>query len=219
MKSFAALAAITTALCALASGPTTAAPAPSGWYGGAAVGTSTVDLTTKDWNDGTLTKQDINNESVAYKLTAGYHFTPYFAGELAYTHYGDVKFTGYEPGVTPSIWKSGDVFGRAEAKGMGVSGVLSWPAGKRYALFARGGIFLFNTTMISNPTLSGGTLALSDRQIIHDDGVRFLYGAGMELRVYRQWRVRAEWEHATLRFAGTMDRGVDFPSLGVTLDF
>ena len=218
MKPFATLAAITAALCWAA--PAVAVVPPSGgWYGGAAVGASSVDLTARDWNDGTLTKQDINNESVAYKVTAGYHFTPYFAGELAYAHFGDVKFTGYEPGVTPSIWKAGNVFGRAEAKGMEVSGVLSWPAGKRYALFARGGIFLFNTTMISNPTLSGGTLALSDRQITHDDGVRFLYGAGAELRVYRQWRLRAEWEHATVRFAGTKDRGVDFPSLGVTLDF
>jgi hypothetical protein len=31
--------------------------------------------------------------------------------------------------------------------------------------------------------------------------------------------MRVAWEHATVRFAGTMDRGVDFPSLGVTLDF
>jgi len=85
-------------------------------------------------------------------------------------------------------------------------------------LLARGGILMWNTSMYSNPTLSGGTLALSDQQVLHDNGVRFIYGAGVSVRVYRRWHMRLEWEHATVRFASTMDRGIDFPSLGVTLD-
>ena len=205
-------------LCAVAPGPAAAAT-PMGWYGGMAAGASRMGLNTRDWSDGTLTNKDLNNEAVAYKVTAGYHFTHHFAGELSYVHFGDTKFTAYEPGTVPSLWQPGKVFGKADAKGMSVTGVVHWPAATRFAVFARGGVLMWNTTMFSSPTLAGGTLALSDQQVLHDNGVRFIYGAGAELRVYGQWRMRLEWEHATVRFAGTLDRGVDFPSLGVTLDF
>jgi len=218
MKTFTFTPAAVLALCCIALAPVAAAQ-QGGWYGGVAAGASRMDLTTRDWNDGTLSEKELNNEAAAYKVMAGYHFTPYFSAELSYVHFGDTKFNGYEPGTTPTIWQSGKVFGRAEAKGMSLTGVVSWPFRQRFAVFASGGILMWNTTMLSNPTLAGGTLALSDQQILHDNGVRFIYGAGAELRIYRQWHMRAAWEHATVRFAGTMDRGVDFPSLGVTLDF
>lgn len=216
MKIF-ALAAII-AFCSITLGPVAAAQ-QGGWYGEVAAGASSVDLSIRDWDDGTLAKQDINNESTAYKVLTGYRFTRHFAGELSYLHFSDTKFTGYEPGTVPSLWQSGNVFGKAQAKGMSLTGVLSRPFRDRFAVFAAGGILMWNTTMLSSPTLSGGTLALSDQQVLHDDGIGFIYGAGADLRIYRQWRVRVEWEHATVRFAGTMHRGVDFPSLGVTLDF
>jgi hypothetical protein len=100
-----------------------------------------------------------------------------------------------------------------------LEGVLGWPIKQRFTLFAKGGILMWNTTMTSSPTLAGGTLALSNERLLHDDGIRFIYGAGAGLRFSRNWQARLEWEHATVRFAGTMDRGVDFPSLGVTLEF
>jgi opacity protein-like surface antigen len=217
MKIFAPAAIII--FCCATLGPAAAATQQDGWYGGAAVGRGTVDLTSADWDDGTLTNKDLKNKGVAYKVAAGYHFTRHFAGELSYLHFDDSKFTAYEPGTTPSYWESGKVFGRARAKGVSLTGVLSWPYRERFAVFARGGVLMWNTTMLSFPTLSGGTLALSPQQESHDDGIRFIYGAGADVRIYRQWRLRAEWEHATVRFAGTMDRGVDFPSLGMTLDF
>jgi len=75
---------------------------------------------------------------------------------------------------------------------------------------AKGG---YNVVGMTIGTGIGGGLIL-DGEIY-----RGATGAGAELRVYRQWRVRLEWEHATVRFASTLDRGVDFPSVGVTLDF
>jgi opacity protein-like surface antigen len=203
MKIFAPAAVIV--FCSIACGPPAAAQQP-GWYGGLAAGVSNVDMTTRDWNDATLAKKDLNTESLAYKVMAGYRFTPYFAGELDYLHFGDVRFSANETGTAPSFWQTGKVFGRAEAKGVSVTGVLSRTFRDRYTPFARGGILVWNTTTLSNPTLSGGTLALSDQQVLHDDGISLIYAAGAELRVYRQWRMRLE-------------RGVDFPSLGVTLDF
>jgi opacity protein-like surface antigen len=203
--------------CAVTSAPAAAAQQRT-WYAGIAAGTSRTDMTTRDWNDATLSRKELNTESAAYKLTAGYQFTPHFAGELSYVHFGDTKFKGYEPGTSPSFWQPGNVYGKAEAKGVSLAGVASWTFRDRITMLARGGILMWNTSMFSNPTLSGGTLALSDQQVLHDNGVRFMYGAGVGVRVYRQWRLRLEWEHATVRFAGTMDRGIDFPSLGVTLD-
>jgi opacity protein-like surface antigen len=203
--------------CAAATAPAVAAQQRT-WYGGIAVGESRTDMTTRDWNDATLSRKELNNKSAAYKLTAGYQFTPHLAGELSYVHFGDTKFNGYEPGTTPTFWQTGNVYGRALAKGMSLTGVASWTFHDRLTLLARGGILMWNTSMYSNPTLSGGTLALSDQQVLHDNGVRFIYGAGVSVRVYRRWHMRLEWEHATVRFASTMDRGIDFPSLGVTLD-
>jgi opacity protein-like surface antigen len=190
-----------------------------GWYGGVSGGKSSVDITAKDWDDGTLIRKNVKNEHFAYKVMAGYRFTPHFDLELSYMRFGDIKFTAVEPGTSPSLWQTGRVSGKAEAKGVSLEGVLSRPFKERYAVFAKGGILMWDTTMVSNPTLSGGTLALSPEQVLHDDGVQFIYGAGAEMRFPRQWRLRLEWEHATVRFAGTMDRGVDFPSLGVTVDF
>lgn len=190
-----------------------------GWYGGISAGKSNVHITAEDWDDGTLVNKNVINEHVAYKIIAGYRFTPHFDMELSYMRFGDTKFTAFEPGTSPSIWQAGPVTGKAEAKGMNLGGVFVRPFKKRYAVFAKGGIFMFDTTMISNPTVAGGTLALSSEQVLHDDGVRFIYGAGADMEIAPQWRMRLEWEHATVRFAGTMDRGVDFPSLGVTLDF
>jgi opacity protein-like surface antigen len=204
--------------CCIAPGQLVAAQ-PGGWYAGVAVGRSTLDMTTRDWDDGTLTEMSLKKSDIAYKILGGYRFTPHLAGELSYVHFGDGKFTAFKPGVTPSIWKPGNVFGRAEAKGVSLTGVLSQSFWDRLAVFVSGGVLMWNTTISSEPTLSGGTLALSDQQIFHDNGIRFIYGAGADVRVYRQWRVRVAWEHATVRFAGIMDRGVDFPSVGVTLDF
>ena len=197
----------------------TASAQEVGWYGGIAAGMGTVDISTKDWDDGTLSNKQLKNKNFSYKVTAGYHFTSHFAGELSYLHFGDSKFNAYEPGTVPSIWLTGNVDGTVMVSGISVTGMLSQSLGKRFAVFASGGTFFWNTTMTSEPTLSGGTLALSNNQVIHDDGVRFIYGVGADMRVYRQLYIRMEWEHTTVRFAGNLDRGADFPSLGMTLNF
>jgi OmpA-like transmembrane domain len=189
------------------------------WYGGIAAGMGIVDISTNEWDDGTLTNKHLKNKSFSYKVTAGYHFTSHFAGELSYLHFGDSKFTAYEPGTIPSIWLTGDVKGTAKESGVSVTGMLSQSLSNRFSVFASGGAFFWNTTLISDPTLSGGTLALSERHVVYDDGIRFIYGVGADMRVYRQLHMRLEWEHTTVRFAGYIDRGIDFPSLGMTLNF
>lgn len=210
--------ALITAFLSLAPG-SAALARQQGWYGGISAGKSSVDLTVRDWDDGTLSGMNLKKEDTAYKLFAGYRFTSHFNLELGYMQFGDTKFTAFEPGTSPSLWESGRVFGRAKVKGISMEGVLGWPFKQRFTLFAKGGIFMWNTTMTSRPTLAGGTLALSNERLLHDDGIRFIYGAGAGLRFKHNWQARLEWEHATVRFAGTLDRGVDFPSLGVTLEF
>lgn len=190
-----------------------------GWYGGIAAGMGTVDISTKDWDDGTLTNKQLKNKNFSYKVIAGYHFTSRVAGELSYLHFGDSKFSAYEPGTVPSLWLNGNVYGTASVGGVSVTGMLSQSLSNRFAVFASGGTLFWNTTMTSQPTLAGGTLALSDKQVVHDDGVSFIYGVGADMRVYRKLYIRLEWEHTTVRFAGYMDRGADFPSLGMTLNF
>lgn len=191
-----------------------------GWYGGAAAGMSTVHLTADDWNDGTLSTAKIDNRNIALKAIAGYHISHELAVEISYIHLGNVNFSGFEPGNAPSIWLPGTVFGRATAQGVSLASVLAYPFFKdRFALFAKGGIFMWTSVMKSNPTLSGGTLALGTERDINDDSISWIYGAGAEVRAGKKWHVRLEWEQTTVRFAQTITRVVDLPSLGVTLDF
>jgi opacity protein-like surface antigen len=196
-----------------------AAAQQEGWYGGASLGVGTVKVERTDWDDGTLSGVALDNRGVAYKIIAAYRFAPMFSLEGSYNHFGDAKFSGVEPGTVPSIWKTGPVSGRAAVKGMTVQAVGMWPFKERYGLFAKGGLFMWNTTLVSSPTLSGGTLALSDVSIQHDNGISWLYGAGAEVRFRGRWHARLEWEHSTVRFAGTEERGVNISSLGVTFDF
>ncbi len=189
-----------------------------GWYGGLAIGQSTVDMNNSDWDDGTLAYMTLDNQDIAYKVIAGYRFTPRISVEGGYVYLGKVNFTGIEPGLTPSLWQAGPVTGEATSQGINLEGVYRVSFWKRWAVFAKGGIFMFDTTTLKRPTISGGTLALGDEIKVNDDGIRWIVGAGADLRVYRNWHMRLEWEHATVRFNGTLDRGVDLPTLGVTLD-
>jgi len=196
------------------------AKAAPGWYGGASVGQSSIDLTTRDWDDGTLTNTQLDKSSIGYKVIAGYRFTRLVSLEGAYMHFGKDKFGGIKPASTvPSIWKSGRVSGETRVKGVSLEAVLGWPFFKdRLAVFGRGGMFFWNSTKKSRPTIAGGTLALGDELVEHDDGVSWIFGVGTEMRVYDKWHIRLEWEHTMVGFSGTVDRNVDFPSLGVTLD-
>lgn len=196
-----------------------AAP-PAGWYGGLSLGQSTIDVTTRDWDDGTLTGTQLNRAGIAYKVIAGYRFTRLLSVEGAYMHFADTTFSGNELLSTSTIWKPGPVMGESRAQGVSLQGVLTKPfLRERLAVFAKGGLFFWNTTKISRPTIAGGTLAIGDELYQHDDGVHWIYGVGAEVRFYEHWHVRLEWEHTMVGLAETDDRNVDLPSLGVTLDF
>ena len=192
-----------------------------GWYGGGSVGQGKMDITAGDWDiDGTLTNIKLDTETVTAKAIVGYQFTRHFALEGSFIHFGDSDFSAFEPATTSSVWQFGQVGGQARVKGVAVEGMLDWPFFEdRYSVFAKGGLFMWNTTMKSSPTIAGGTLALGDETVVHDDGVRWIYGVGADMRLYRRWHLRVEWEQATVGFAHTIDRTVDFVSLGVTLDF
>lgn len=195
-----------------------------GWYGGAAAGIDKMDLTSRAWNDGTLTSRKLDNDGTALKAIVGYHFTPRLGLELSYVHFKDNEFSGFEPNSTSTFWKQGPVHGEARAKGVTLEGVLRWPLlHQRFALLAKGGWLFWDTTTISRPTVAGGTLALGDEQYVHDDGVSWVYGLGAEIRFKTRWHLRVEWEHSLVAFAGAFanaqDLDVDYPTVGVTLDF
>jgi len=195
-----------------------------GWYGGVAAGLGKENLTATVWDDGTLTSRRVENQGLAYKALVGYHFNPYLAVEVSFAHFQDSRFTANEPNTDSTFWQQGAVSSEARAKGVGLTGVAAWPFLKgRFALLAEGGWYFWDTTLISRPTVAGGTLALGNEQYLHDDGVSWLYGAGVEMRLAQRWHVRLEWEQTTVAFNGAFannrDRGVAFPNLGVTLDF
>ena len=204
--------------------PAAAASQWDGWYGGVSAGLDKENLPATVWDDGTLTSRKVDNQGLAYKALIGYHFNPYLSVEVSFAHFQDSKFRGFEPNTVSTFWQQGPVYGEARAKGVGLAGVVAWPFLKRrFALLAEGGWYFWDTTTIALPTVAGGTLALGNEQYVHDDGVSWLYGAGVEMRLAQRWHVRLEWEQTTVAFNGVFannrDRGVAFPNLGVTLDF
>ena len=193
------------------------------WYAGAAGGISTLDITRADWDDGSLLSGAVDDKGLAYKIFTGHRFSSHIAMELSYLRLGYSTFDGEASGNVPSVWKPGFVFGETDAQGVSVEARADWTLRQRFRAQIKGGLFFWDSTVIYEPTIAATSVVddpdQSNRSVIHDDGVSFIYGVGAELRVYKNWWLRAEWQQTKIGLVKTDVYNVNMISLGAQLAF
>lgn len=207
------------AVCLLCSTPVLALDAGH-WYGGVAAGMSKVDTGVADWDDGSISTGQVDNTGFSYNVFAGYGFTRHLGLELNYWRIADTDFHGTSVSIRPSVWVPGQVQGVTEAQGVSVEAVLAWPFGRRLSVFAKGGLFFWDTVIKYFPTVSS-QVAIENNQLtlINDNGVQPIFGAGVDLRLSRNWGLRAAWTQSWIGLAKTHQYAVSYPSLGVMANF
>ena len=112
---------------------TTIAAEDSGWFLGAAIGQSDVDISAYD-------------ESTTYKLVTGYDFNKNWALGVEYIDMGDFDINGF-PGVSADV----------EIDGFNFFGMFSIPVSDSFDLFAKAGAFHWE----GDASISGGGLSIS----------------------------------------------------------
>ena len=92
----------------------------------------------------------------------------------------------------------------------------TWPVGKRFELFGKGGLFIWSVTVdeFQCRDVFGSTVC-GEFDSTTDDGIDLTYGVGTNIHFTRKWSARLEWE----RFVDVGDSDVDLSSLGVIYKF
>src|SRR3569623_1736194 len=117
----------------------------------------------------------------------GRHQCRHLGRELNYWRIADTDFHGTSVSIRPSVWVPGPVQGVTEAQGVSVEGVLAWPFGQRLSVFAKGGLFFWDTVIKYFPTVSSQvTIENNQLTLINDNGVQPIFGAGVDVRLSRR---------------------------------
>ncbi len=110
-------------------------------------------------DDGSLSNIDNDDEDKQWSVIVGTQSSKFFGFEASYTDLGESFFSADSAGG-PS-WSAGPVSALHEADGYGVSAVSAFPLSRRLKLFARYGVFwwetreVFENSLIPNAEDSG----------------------------------------------------------------
>ena len=166
-----------------------------GWYAGASIGQTSVDMDASGF-------QEVNDTDTGWKLYMGYRFLPYFALEGAYAALGETSLK--TAGTSLKVEVNDTLY-------LAAVGML--PLGDRFVLFGKVGVFSAETDVVA--CLPAVCVNEKERQ----DG--WMYGVGLDFFFTRQWGMRAEWERFTNvgsdQTPGNED--VDLISVGVIYRF
>ena len=158
----------------LLAGGTVLADDDSGWYVGADVGTSSNDDFVSANNDGSLSMIRSDESDTGYRVYGGYEFGPHVGVEAGYEDHGETSFTAESDGTGYS-WEAGSVGTRFESDGWFAAVVGRLPLSERWTLFARLGLYSWETT--ETFTEPSGTT------VDKNSGTDATYGAGVEYDV------------------------------------
>jgi hypothetical protein len=175
--------------------------AETGWYAGVSMGVSKQDLPASFWIDSPGTTGSVDPQGVVYDVYGGYRLLPNLALEAGYLHPGDAEFEGQTDGVR-SRWVEGDIRGWVMTQGVRFQAVGIWPATSTLEVFAKGGLYFFNTesdyfrliTSLNNTNV-GNSTPVNPVSQFEDDGVYPIGGVGIEWRAWRGWKLRGEWQY------------------------
>ena len=154
-----------------------------GWYAGASIGQTSVDVDGGGF-------QEVNDTDTGWKLYMGYRFLPYFALEGAYAALGEVSaettITSFLGIPVPAQTLSAKVEVN-DTLYLAAVGIV--PLGDRFAIFGKVGFYSAEADL----TVCGGAGCVSEKE--RDEN--WMYGLGIDLFFTRQWGMRAEWERFT----------------------
>jgi OOP family OmpA-OmpF porin len=197
-----------------------------GWYAGASIGQTSVDLNEAELENSlnangiAHTPISINDTDTGWKLYMGYRFLPYFALEGAYVALGEVSAETTATAVNGIQIPAQTVKAKVEANDtvyLAAVGIL--PFGDRFAVFGKIGFYSTETDAVACVSALG---CINEKE--RDEN--WMYGLGIDFYFTRQWGMRAEWERFTnvgsaknccADPSGTED--VDFISVGVIYRF
>ena len=161
------------------------------WYIGAGLGDSTYDSGVNSLT-GTASLDEDDNTA---KLFAGVSVNPNLAIELQYADLGEATLTGND-GDRFNINNQAFVFNTdnasisAEGETIGISALGFLPINDSVSAFARLGLHAWDVT--------GDVTTPDQRTEVEDDGTDVFFGAGVEIALIEQFRLRIEGEHYEL---------------------
>lgn len=163
--------------------------APQGFYGGASLGRSNVELSdsTVAGAGGSLGKHEVSR---AWKLFAGYRIHRYFAIEGGYTDFGEFSATRtFTPGLFPFIGGDGETI-RFNVSGFHLEGVGIIPIRNFSVLLKAGPVY--STTETSRSS-TGSVTIVGDRNTKKSE-LNLKLGVGGAYEISRNWGIRVEYE-------------------------
>lgn len=203
----AALILIAAAMLAAAGGGAAHAAEPQGWYIGAGLGMSDVDLSESLWRDASVTEGSLDTGDVGYQVWGGYRLHPYFAIEGGAIDLGETVFSGRSNGVG-TIWNTGVITGRTRVRGMTIQAAAFWPARGRLQAYAKGGMLFWSTAAIYDSTIN-------DINRFNDNGGTPTGALGVQWRAWRGWWLRGEYQYVNVTFSGRQTVNASLATLGV----
>lgn len=208
MKVRSVLVAMVAAYCV---GAESASGQEAGWYAGLDAGVSDVGVSADFWLDGDRSSGEVDTVGPMFQLSVGYRWNRYLAAEVTYLRVGETVFRGETDGFN-SRWNAGSMEGKTRIEGYHVQAVARWPWGSRFALYAKGGLLFWDTTTLYDSTIN-------DVNRFNDDGVNPIVGAGMDIRLWRDWRLRAEYQYSIVNLEQRNSVDVHLATLGVMHPF
>lgn len=175
----------------------------AGAWVGVHLGEAEVDVSIRDFNDGSLSAPKDSTRDTSLRLGGGYDFNRYVGIEAGYMDGGDIALSAISDG-TGAVWTAGNVRISTTMTGLflGLNGYL--PVSERTRLTARAGLLAWDVDghVVNPPTTVATT----------DDGNDPYIGIGAELDLD---------ESATLNFnfASYDEVEIDSVELGIKLRF
>lgn len=183
-----------------------------GWYMGAAVGFSKVDVKQDLWSDNSVSAASLDTSGLGYQLYAGYRLYDNFALEINYLQAADTVFKGVSNGSV-TIWLPGNIKGVTHIGGAAFNALAFWPGNPaRTQLYLKGGLLMWDSTA----RYSGTVNAINE---FNDDGTSPIGGAGIQMRLVGGWDLRAEALYTVVQLANRENVGMGFAVIGLSHSF
>ncbi len=207
------------ALTAASTGPVYAQLAPAAkWYAGAAIGQARSNVDAGEVDDFVRSlgygspSTSAEDKDMAYRLSAGYRFSPALSIELFYADLG-----AYSTRTTVATPSPGSVSADYKANGYGLDVLLSAPVAPQFSVYGRLGIMQARTEASFS---SSGSFVLLNNGASKDKTAQH-FGLGFQYDVTPELGLRAEVE--TFRKLGDDSTGgelkLDVLSLGAVFRF